>query len=246
MQPVQVGVWYAPDLHFMAFDVVVETHSGRRYLPFDTAADLCARCGFMFAEALFRGTLAECLKFEIEFETKIPGRLRLPPLPSGASHERNLAEGCVVRPTEELPVQIAGIRVGKESMRGLFKRKIPQFSEKRYQNDDWKKGKAGEEVHYGMTPEELVCIEVAASVTEQRLDNVLSKIGRVDIRDQEACRRLLEDLKKDVRDSLEDADLEILRGSANLEAELDKLARSLIKGTLLGKRRQNTTSFPAI
>jgi len=241
MQPVQVGVWYAPDLHFMAFDVVVETQGSRRYLPFDMAADVCRETGFMFAETLFRGTLAECSDFEIEFETTIPCRLRLPPLPLGASGERNLAEGCVVRPVGEPPSHLEGVRAGKESTRGLFKRKITQFSEKRYQNEDWKKGKAGAEVHYSMPVEELVSIEVVASVTEQRLDNVLSKIGRVDIRDQQGCRRVLEDFKQDVRESLEDADLEVLRGSADLEETLDKLCRSLIKERLLGKNRTDSS-----
>eukprot|EP00427_Karlodinium_veneficum_P052924 CAMPEP_0169371354 /NCGR_PEP_ID=MMETSP1017-20121227/35848_1 /TAXON_ID=342587 /ORGANISM="Karlodinium micrum, Strain CCMP2283" /LENGTH=353 /DNA_ID=CAMNT_0009469837 /DNA_START=54 /DNA_END=1114 /DNA_ORIENTATION=+ len=207
----------------------------------DMAADVCRESGFMFAETLFRGTLAECSDFEIEFETTIPCRLRLPPLPLGASGERNLAEGCVVRPVGEPPSHLEGVRAGKESTRGLFKRKIAQFSEKRYQNEDWKKGKAGAEVHYSMPVEELVSIEVVASVTEQRLDNVLSKIGRVDIRDQQGCRRVLEDFKQDVRESLEDADLEVLRGSADLEETLDKLSRSLIKQRLLGKNRTDSS-----
>lgn len=243
MEPVQIGVWYAPDLHFMAFDVVVETCRGRSYLPFDNARNTCVQSGLMFAEPLFRGTLAQCVDYKIEFTTTIPRRLGLPPIPLNADcSESNLAEGCVVRPEIEPTCRISGVRAGKESMRGLFKRKIAQFSEKRYQNDNWKKGKdGGGGEGFSVTPEELTRIEILALITEQRLDNVLSKIGRVNARDQQACRQLLEDFKQDVRESLEESDIDILRGSVGLEADLDTMSKDLIKQRLLvksGKCRQ--------
>merc|ERR1712060_1002264 len=101
--------------------------------------------------------------------------------------------------TEPPTCLASSARAGKESTRGLFKRKIAQFSEKRYQNDEWKKGKAG---GGGRAPqlaaEELTRVEMMALVTEQRLANVLSKTGRVDPGDRAACRQLLEDLKEDV------------------------------------------------
>eukprot|EP00930_Biecheleria_cincta_P001774 TRINITY_DN102874_c0_g1_i1.p1 TRINITY_DN102874_c0_g1~~TRINITY_DN102874_c0_g1_i1.p1 ORF type:complete len:379 (-),score=66.83 TRINITY_DN102874_c0_g1_i1:87-1223(-) len=238
MEPVQIGVWYAPDLHFMAFDVVAETCSGRSYLPYDNARNLCVQCGLMFAEPLFRGTLAQCLDFKIEFTTTIPGRLGLPAIPLDVDGtESNLAEGCVVRPEMEPTCRLSGVRAGKESMRGLFKRKISQFSEKRYQNDDWQRGKnGGGGEGFSLTAEELARIEIAALITEQRLDNVLSKVGRVNVRDQKACRQLLEDFKQDVRESLEEADLGVLTGSVGLETDLDGMSKDLIKHRLLARR----------
>jgi len=237
IEPVQMGIWYAPDLQFMAFDVALETQAGRAYTSFDLARQACMDCGLLFAEPLFRGSLAECLDFEIEFETTIPSRLGLPPLLPGDT--RNLAEGVVLRPQVEPARSSSQARVGKESLRGLFKRKIPQFSEKRYQNDDWKRGKAGGGGRGNSTvnEEELAGIEIAAMVTEQRLASVLSKIGRVDPKDKEACRSLLEDLKQDVRESLDASDLEVLGNSTKLEADLDAWCRALITQELRGSRR---------
>jgi len=234
MEPVQVGVWYSPNLEFMAFDVVLEAPGRlRRYLDFAVAQLLCEGAGLMFARALCQGTLTECLEFPILFETTLPARLGLPPLPPGAGGgERNVAEGVVVRPSHE-PVQrasAAAARGGKESARGLFKRKIEAFSEKRYQNDEWKRGKAGGGgVAPVMNGEELALIEIQASITEQRLAAVLSKIGRVDPNDKAACRQLLSDFKADLLESLEEADAQLLRQSPNLQEQLDQLSKDLIK-----------------
>merc|ERR1712048_462441 len=188
MGPVQIGVWYAPDLHFMAFDVAADVSGQRLYLDFADARDICTRCGLFFVEPLRMGTLEECLDFDIEFETTIPLRLGLPPLPPGAGGAAtNLAEGVVIRPQKE-PLKRAGAGVGrKESARGLFKQKIPAFSEKRYQNDDWRKGKAGGMgVAAAVSDIEKSRYEIIASVTETRLAAVLSKTGRVDAANKEA------------------------------------------------------------
>lgn len=237
VEPVQVGVWYAPDLRFMAFDVVVEAAQSRVYQHFDVARQACEASGLLFSQPLMRGTLAECLEFEIEFETTLPSRLGLPTLPAGAGGcASNLAEGVVARPRMEPAGNAAQTSSGKESLRGLFKRKIKAFSEKQYQNNDWKKGKAGGGGYANSTfsEEDLTGIEVCASVTEQRLAAVMSKIGRVDPKDKTGCRRLLDDLKEDVCESLEAADLVVLRKSHKLEAELDDLCRQLITRVLVG------------
>lgn len=238
--PVQVGCWYSPRLEFMAFDVAIETGHGRLFLDFGLAKMLCEACGLLFAQPLFQGTLGECLDFPVEFETTLPARLGMPPLPCGASCEQNLAEGVVVRPSKEpLSSRHGSLQRAKDSVRGLFKRKIPAFSEKRYQNDTWKKGKAG---GVGGAPnigdEELALMEVTALVTEQRLANVLSKIGRVDTDDQAACRLLLHDFKQDVEDALEGTDLQVLRSSLALREALDKLSRRLITRELVGRGRK--------
>merc|ERR1712217_1022580 len=96
-----------------------------------------------------------------------------PPLPLGAGG--NLAEGVVIRPQSE-PLKRPGAGAGrKESARGLFKQKIAAFSEKRYQNNEWQKGKAGHAgVASGVTDVERSRYEVIANVTDVRLAAVLS------------------------------------------------------------------------
>lgn len=247
LEPVQVGVWYAPNLRFMAFDVAVDIATQRSYLDFGDAQGICTRCGILFVQSLRVGTLAECLDFEIEFNTTIPERLGYPPLLSGASESPdNLAEGVVIRPQHE-PHQPPRAGAGrKESARGLFKRKIASFSEKRYQNDDWKKGKAGGGgVAPVITDEESSRYEIMANVTEARLAAVLSKIGRVDPADKEACLKLLEDFKEDVREALEaleEQDAHALRSSPDLQQDLDQWSRQLITRELVGKRKKQKAS----
>lgn len=240
IEPVQVGIWYAPGLHFMAFDVACELAATRRFLNYDAARETCETYGLLFAAPLCRGSLAECLDFPIEFESTIPARLALPPLSENATcNERNLAEGVVVRPQNEPSICCtSGVRVGKESLRGLFKRKIAAFSEKRYQNEDWKHSKGGGGGTVSVTDEELTSMEIAACVTEQRLANVLSKIGRVDPKNKEACRVLLDDFREDVREALEDADRQALHGSSKLQAELDELCKAAITRELLGSGKR--------
>jgi len=240
LEPVQIGVWYSPNLEFMAFDVAVEAHDGgRTFLDFAAARDLCVSAGLMFAQPLCTGSLSECLDYPIEFTSTIPGLLGLPALPP--ADEKNLAEGVVVRPFREPPKRqsSSSSKTGKESGRGLFKRKIEAFSEKRYQNDDWKKGKAGGGGQAPvMSSEDLASLEVAALVTEQRLANVLSKIGRVDAADKQACREVLQGLKDDVAEALDPAEAQVLQSSQQVQEELDSLCRKLITRELAPRLRR--------
>jgi Rnl2 family RNA ligase len=233
LEPVQCGVWYSPSLQFMAFDVCVELPSQpRQFIDFDVARHLCEAGGLRFAQPLCEGTLAECLDFSYEFVTTIPGLLGLPDMPEDAEEGRNVAEGVVVRPRQEPSSRASASSSkggGKESARGLFKRKIEAFSEKRYQNDDWRKGKAG---GGGAAPtvneDEITLIEIQACVTEQRLAAVMSKIGRVDPLDKASLARLLSDFEADVMEALEEADAGRLRQSVALQEHLRQLSKELI------------------
>ena len=89
----------------------------------------------MFAKQLHRGELASCLAYSNEFDSRVPARFNLPPLPT----KSNLAEGVVIRPIVE-PLDCSAAAGG----RGLFKSKIAAFSEDaRYQNATWQSARAG-------------------------------------------------------------------------------------------------------
>merc|ERR1712061_678807 len=88
--------------------------------------------------------------------------------------------------------------------------------------------------------------EIIANVIETRLAAVLSKIGRVDVANKEACRRLLEDFKEDVCEALEEEDAVTLRNSLELQQELDQLSRTLITHKLIGKSRARQPSIKVV
>lgn len=203
LQPVQCGVWYSPNIEFMAFDLAIslqeeeeraeekeEDQDGsaaarpgpnptpRFYLDFDEARALAEEAGFLFVQPLVRGSLAACLEHGERFPSTIAARLGLPTLA-----DANLAEGIVCRPVREPR------RRGDGGGRGLFKLKIAEFSERQYENTGWRASKAGGAgAGTGLAARDLARFEMLALVTPQRLDNVLSKTGRIDYADKEACR----------------------------------------------------------
>jgi len=90
--PVQKGVVaYAPDHHFLAFDVCIDGE----YLDFDESTALLLAAGFPLVTApIVRGSFDECMAFDVEgFETTIPTILGLP-----SCQQYSIAEGLVVRP----------------------------------------------------------------------------------------------------------------------------------------------------
>lgn len=90
-KPVQVRIYYASDVHFMAFDMRTDSKS---FLPYADAMELFEQVGMLFAEPLARNKDLGVLlrQFDLErFPSTIPLLLRLPPLPF------NTIEGFVYR-----------------------------------------------------------------------------------------------------------------------------------------------------
>lgn len=88
---VQRGIWYCPQNDFYAFDL----HDGAGYLGYDEATAILKECGFFYAVPLFRGPLAEALKYPNTFITTIPALYKLPALPD------NISEGVVIKPVQD-------------------------------------------------------------------------------------------------------------------------------------------------
>lgn len=95
VEPVQTGVWYAPDLHWLLFDAVVDTAAGRCWVSDRALREAAAAAGLTCVPVLARGPLNKLQELPREFETKVPAALGMPGL------EGNLAEGYVLKPAEE-------------------------------------------------------------------------------------------------------------------------------------------------
>jgi len=156
---VQSGVFYSPDNLFYGFDIMVNG----RYLDTKTVEELFERYDFFYAKPLFRGTFKECLEYSNKFQTNIPKWLGLPEI------EDNICEGVVLRPVEPKFFG-CGSRV-------ILKNKNEKWSEKAH------KQKSVKTVEPLSENAQKILDEVSLYFTENRLKNVLSKIGQVTQKD---------------------------------------------------------------
>lgn len=68
--PVQNGIWYAPSLIFVGFDVAVTVAgSPIRFLSFDLARTRALAAGFRFATPLHIGPLSSCISYDVRFSS---------------------------------------------------------------------------------------------------------------------------------------------------------------------------------
>ncbi|MDR3185083.1 MAG: RNA ligase, Rnl2 family [Prevotellaceae bacterium] len=161
---IQKGVYYCPAHEFYGFDIYAAGTDRRRYFPVDETNAFFEESGILYAKTLFHGTLDECLAYPNDFPSQISGWLGLPPV------EDNICEGVVIRPVE--PAFLSnGSRV-------LLKSKNSRFAEKKAVK------KRQPALFVAPTYSEALNDQLAlteAYVTENRLDNVVSKIGQVSL-----------------------------------------------------------------
>ncbi len=133
---VQEGVYYHPDLQYMAFGVTVmlqpprcqngeQAEVTRIDMDFLPAMETLQQCGFFTATALHVGSFTECCNYDINFTSTIPDRLGVAPQASREIANKNMAEGIVCRTNIAQTVLIAG---KKTKDRCMFKRKRDAFA----------------------------------------------------------------------------------------------------------------------
>lgn len=172
-QKVQKGVHYSPDNLFYAFDVMVDGN----YLGLDHANACFQAANLLHAKTLFRGTPEEALAYPNDFNSTLPAALGLPDI------GENVVEGTVIR-----PVLTAYLANGK---RVILKNKNDKWAEKKQRSKSSAPAPA-------LPAHILELRELAIEyVNENRLNNVLSKIGDVTIKD---FGRVLGAFNKDIFD----------------------------------------------
>jgi RNA ligase-like protein len=115
---VQTGVWYAPDLRWVMFDVLVATGDADagELLAFSEVEALAADAGFATPPLLGRGRRDDLDRIPIDAPTAIPAALGLPPLPG------NRREGFVLKPDRRMAADT----------RPMIKRKLIDFDDARF------------------------------------------------------------------------------------------------------------------
>ncbi|MET9660292.1 RNA ligase family protein [Streptomyces sp. NPDC006510] len=94
-EPVQTGVWYAPNLHWLLFDASVEKDEGRWWVSDRVLRESAAAAGLTCVPAVGYGALNRLQELPCAFPTKVPALFGLPELVD------NLAEGYVLKPAGE-------------------------------------------------------------------------------------------------------------------------------------------------
>lgn len=189
VEPVQTGIWYAPGVHWRAFDLATEGPAGRRYVSYERACELWDHREIPYVRPLLIGREAEAMAHPVEFATTIPAELGLPPI------AKNLAEGVVVRPWGEVRVHDGA---GRE-VRPRLKRKLPAFAEdaRFHEASAWAEASAGQR--------SALTQHASWLVTEPRLWAVRSKLGAVERQGEAGRRQLVAALAEDALASLEEA-----------------------------------------
>lgn len=196
---VQKGVFYSPDVHFICFDAKIND----RLLDQNEFEALCEMYNVPYLKRLMTGTLEECLEYNNLFQSTIPTEYHnLPEI------ENNTCEGVVIKPLKALYFS-NGERV-------ILKNKNKKFTEK----EGTKKSHKPVE----LPPDHIVSIieEASAYVCENRLRNVISKVGSIETKDfgkllHLMSKDIIEDFIKDneVFNTLDKKDCRLITKSIN-------------------------------
>ena len=116
--PVQTGIWYAPDIRFVLFDIIIGSDAGEadEFLSHAEVETLGAAHSLLVVPLLGRGQRQALEGLPVRFPTRIPACLGLPSLPD------NMAEGLVMKPDAR----------ALATARFVVKRKIQEFDEARF------------------------------------------------------------------------------------------------------------------
>lgn len=176
---VQKGIFYSPNNEFYAFDIQINREL---YLDVEYINGLFEKYELLYARTLFRGSLNECLKYPNMFGTTIPQLLGLPEI------EPNYCEGVIIKPLKTCYFN-NGTRV-------ILKNKNEKWTENSKHIKTIKK-----EAPLSEKVTEFQAI-IGTYATENRLNNVLSKMSEVTIKDFGKIigsfnRDIIEDFAKD-------------------------------------------------
>ncbi|MBF0452031.1 MAG: RNA ligase, Rnl2 family [Candidatus Magnetomorum sp.] len=185
---IQKGIFYSPHNDFYAIDMALDG----QLLDIDTFSLFMEQTNFLYAKPIFKGTFQECMSYPNKFQSQIPVWLGLPEI------NDNCCEGIVIKPVQP--------KFFGNSERVVLKNKNEKWAEKAKQKKRPSKQKpvisdAANQLWESM--EQLV--------TENRLRNVISKIGKIEQSDfgklmAAFSKDALEDFNKDYEDPFKSLD----------------------------------------
>jgi Rnl2 family RNA ligase len=131
LAPIQTGIWYAPEIHWAGFDVLVarDDEDEGELIAFSDAEKLFTAAGLHVAPVLGRGKRDDLERIKISAPTAVPAWFGLPAI------ENNLREGFVLKPD----------RAFAAGARPILKRKLADFDDARFdEGPGWQPGHLSE------------------------------------------------------------------------------------------------------
>lgn len=118
LTPVQTGIWYAPDLRWSCFDILVagDDDDDGEILAFTDTLAVCAEAEIVTPPVIARGRFSDADRWPVEALTDVPLLFDLPPIAN------NRREGFVAKPDRRLPYD----------ERPILKRKLPEFDDAQF------------------------------------------------------------------------------------------------------------------
>jgi Rnl2 family RNA ligase len=155
LSAVQTGIWYAPGLHWVVFDILIATADEDEglFLGHSEVETLAHQLGFLVPPLIRRGRRTELESVPIRGPSRFPSMLGLPPL------DDNIAEGIILKPDARMA----------PSERPVIKRKIAEFDDAKFdESSAWSPGR--------LSLEELLAW-VERLVNPARIQSARSKVG---------------------------------------------------------------------
>ena len=156
---VQTGVWYAPGVHWAVFDAVRVSEAAPVFVAADELTRAAAEARVSTPPVLARGRQSDMSALPVRFATRVPELFGLPRI------EGNLAEGIVVKDATSTSA----------ADRGIIKRKIEEFDEKRFDEKRFDESEAWD-ANVRLSADELSTI-AARLVNDARVASAASKTG---------------------------------------------------------------------
>lgn len=171
--PIQSGIFYSDNIHFYAFDIsYLKNNTDEIYLDFEESIILFENSNMFYAKPIAKfNCLEKALDFDYNFQSTIFKRLHPNKELNLLLTNNNKAEGVVVR---------------SGTKRFLIKLKIQEFSETRYDDNNYQREKSSNLDNYKNFA--LKCLTI------NRLNNAQSKYGEFEKYKDAICEELCMDI----------------------------------------------------
>lgn len=225
-KPVQKYLYYCPEFDFYPFDLrIIEEGDDdsrlkhkKKWLTYEEFAPLMEKIDFgLYGKAIFRGTLEECLKFDIRFKTRIPKLKGLKDFEEYQGRKLSqICEGVVIKPESDNFFTANGSRV-------IIKYKNSDFAEVEPKKKQKKQKKSPKEPKKNDPKVDLIWEDYERYITPQRLGSVLSKLGEVTMKD---FKTIMNDVYEDAKEEFEK---DFKEWDKDLDDKLKKQLQTLVR-----------------